>query len=420
MKKITLFILLFFSVAAFAFSAPGSKNKIVIKKETKKQTGKKSSKADSNGSENPMRRNFEIGLADLSLGVINDYLLLDDIFKDTMIIDLDKIKDELNIGYNLSLSPIFFNINVKDKWGFGLSTKLDAAGNFVLPGKMMSLKNAFEEKAEVNTAVFAEMGINWFYKIDQLKIKLKPSMYYPVVYINSDDISYTNNKDSLSVSYDAKLFTAWDENYKITASPGFDLYTGVEFPLAKVLGLSKIPLLDFGVGIDLYGINLSKSSIKNYSEYSGIIGSDNIDIFGVEDGKGGLGEDFFKTNEPVYGMEKRLITRPFRLQAWLDWRPLFGNRLITIYPMAGFSINPIYNEPFSKEYGIKGRLNLKNVFITELTIKQEDRLWQNSLDLTLNLRFVEVDLGFSLKSNTFINSLSGGGLGANFGLKFGW
>jgi len=418
MKKIIFFILLFLSIVIFAYSESKSKTKIAFKEPEK--TGKKSGKAASKSSENPMGRNFEIGLADLSLGVFNDYLLINDIFKETMVIDLDKIHDDMNVGFNLSVSPLFININIKDTMGLGISAKADATGNFALPGKMLSFKQAVEEKSEVNAAVFAETGINFFFTVNKLKIKLKPSMYYPVIYLKSDDISYTNNKDSLDISYDAKLFTAWDENHNITASPGFDLYAGFEFPLAKTLGLSKIPLLDFGVGVDLYGINLTGATLRNYSEYSGFIGKNNIDIFGVEDGQGGLGEDFFKTNDPVYGTEDRLITRPFRLQAWLDWRPLFGSKLITIYPMAGFSINPLYNEPFSKEYGIKGRLNLKDVFITELTIKQEDRLWQNNLNLILNLRFIELDLGVSLKSSAFIDSFSGSGFGANFGLKFGW
>ena len=432
MKKFIFFLLLIISIVTFAYSESESKAKTASKTTSKakaktkskaaaKKTEKKGGKADSKDSDNFMKRTFEIGLANVSLGVTNDFLLIDDIFKDSMVIDLDKIQDELNIGYNLSLSPIFFNINVKDKWGFGFSAKIDAAGNFVLPGKMMSLKKAFEEKAEINTAVFAETGISCFFTINKLKIKLKPSMFYPVIYLNSDDISYTNNKDSLNISYDAKLFTAWDEHYNITASPGFDLYAGLEFPFAKAVGLSKIPLLDFGVGIDVYGIQLSKATMKSYSEYSGLFGSDNIDIFGADGGQGGLGEGFFEMGmDAIYGMENRLISRPFRVQAWLDWRPISGSRLITIYPMAGFSINPLYNEPFSKEYGIKGRLDIKNIFITELTIKQEDRLWQDSLNIILNLKFVELDMGVCLKSPDFIKSLSCGGFGANFGLKFGW
>jgi hypothetical protein len=425
MKKITLFILLFLSIVIFAF--PESESKTAASSKTTKAKSakakkKKSAKKDSKEKKTPMRRTFEIGLANVSLGVINDFLSVDDMLKETIIVDLDKIQDSLNIGYNLCVSPIYININVKEKWGLGLSTKIDATGNFVFPGNMMSLKQAVDEKAEVNAAVFAEAGISWFFTLDKLKIKVKPSIFYPVVYLNSDDIYYNNNNDGLSISYNAKLFTAWDEFHNITASPGFDLYAGIEFPFAKALGISKIPLLDFGIGVDIYGINLTEATIKNYSEYSGLIGSDKIDVFGDEGGQGGLGEGFFEMglDDPVYGMEDKIVSRPFRVQAWLDWRPLFGSRLLTIYPMAGFSINPLYEEPFSKEYGIKARLDISNIFIAELSIKQEDRLWQDSITIILNLRLIELDLGVSVKSPEFIKDLSVGGVGANFGLKIGW
>ena len=446
MKKITLFILLFLSIVIFAFPESKSKTTASSKKEASSKTDtsskttkasdaktsdakakakkkkKKNAKKDTKEEKIPMRRSFEIGLANVSLGVINDFLSVDDMLKETVIIDLDKIQDTLNIGFNLCASPIFIYINVKDKWGFGLSTKIDATGNFIFPGNMMSLKKAVDEQAQVNAAIFAEAGINWFFTVDKLKIKVKPSIFYPVVYMNSDDIYYNNNSDGLGISYNAKLFTAWDEFYNITATPGSDLYAGIEFPFAKALGISKIPLLDFGIGVDVYGIKLAEAKIKNYSEYSGIIGSDKIDIFGEEGGQGGLGEGFLEMGleDPVYGMEDKVVSRPFRAQAWLDWRPLFGSRLLTIYPMIGFSINPLYDEPFTKEYGIKGRLDIKNIFIAELSIKQEDRLWQDSLNLILNLRLIEIDLGVSLKSQEFIKDLSVGGLGANFGLKIGW
>jgi hypothetical protein len=422
MKKITLFILLFFSIVIFAF--PESETKTTASSKTSKASTakakkKKSAKKNSKEEKIPMKRSFEIGLANVSVGVINDFLSVDDMLKETIIVDLDKIRNTLNIGYNLCVSPIFININVKEKWGLGLSTKIDATGNFVFPGNMMSLKQAVDEKAEVNAAVFAEAGISWFFTIDKLKIKIKPSIFYPVVYLNSDDIYYNNNNDGFSISYNAKLFTAWDEFHNITASPGFDLYAGIEFPFAKALGISKIPLLDFGIGVDVYGIKLTEATIKNYSQYSGLIGSDKIDVFGDD---GGLGEGFFEMGleEPVYGMENKIVSRPFRVQAWLDWRPLLGSRLLTIYPMIGYSINPLYDEPFSKEYGVKARLDINNIFIAELSIKQEDRLWQDSLNLILNLRLIELDLGVSVKSPEFIKDLSAGGVGANFGLKIGW
>jgi len=429
MKKITIFLFyfLFISLVIFAYTESewGSLDDSTPAKkiEAASEGPKNENKAEDEDSGNAtkksgsiMGRSFEIGLAQISAGFSNDFLSTSEIFKETLVIDLDKLQEGLNIGFYLISSPIYFNIN-RNNWGFGLNTKVDVTGNIGLSGKMLSFKQAVKEKSDLNAAAFAEIGISGYFTIYNFKIKVKPSIFYPVIYLKSDDISYTN-KDNLYISYNVKFFTAWDDDFNITASPGFDLYAGVEYPLAEVLGLSKIPLLDFGVGIDFYGIRLVRATIKNYTEYSGHIGSEeSLDIFG---GDGGFGDDFLEMNDPKSGTEDRLVARPFRLQAWADWRPLFGSQLLTIYPLIGFSVNPIFNDMFSMEYGIKGRLNLFNIFIAELAIKHEDRLWQNCLDLALNLKFFELDLGVNMKSASFIKSWSGGGFGVNFGMKFGW
>jgi hypothetical protein len=439
-KKFTALLIcsLAVSFAVFAYSesewgdddnsTPPKKNEVVTKELTNTYTANEEADDDEEDdtgggtkakkSKRLFDRTFEIGLINASVGFDNDFLAIRDIFKETMKINLDELQKGLNIGFHLISSPVYFNFK-RDYWGFGINTKVDVSGSLALAGKMITFREAVNEKSDLNAAVFAEIGINGYLTISNLKIKVKPAVFYPVIYLKTKNISYTN-KDNFNISYNVRFFQAWDDNYSLTASPGFDLYAGVEYPLADVLGLSRIPILDFGIGVDLTGIRIVRATIRDYTEYSGHFGSESglFDIFG-DQSEGGFG-DLFEMNDPVSGKEDYAVARPFRLKVWADWRPLFGTNLLTIYPMIGFSINPIFNEMFSMEYGIKGRLDLLNLFIVEFTIKQEDRLWQNCLDLALNLKVFELDVGINMRSASFAKSWSGGGFGLNFGLKFGW
>jgi hypothetical protein len=111
--------------------------------------------------------------------------------------------------------------------------------------------------------------------------------------------------------------------------------------------------------------------------------------------------------------------RPFKMLLWADWKP-FGIVPLSFIPTVGFSINPLYNQLFSMECGVKVRYDLLNIFIATLGIGYHDRLWKNSIDLALNLRAVELNLGFDLRSPEFLKSWAGGGYNVNLGLKFGW
>jgi hypothetical protein len=105
--------------------------------------------------------------------------------------------------------------------------------------------------------------------------------------------------------------------------------------------------------------------------------------------------------------------------AWADWR-VFGNRLLSFRPKVGFAISPLYIKPFVLEGGADVCLDLANILITTVGINYEDRLWKNSLNIALNLRAFEIDLGVELRSPDFLKSWDAAGFGASLGFKFGW
>ena len=103
-----------------------------------------------------------------------------------------------------------------------------------------------------------------------------------------------------------------------------------------------------------------------------------------------------------------------------DYRP-FETRKLSLIPVMGFSINPLYVNKGAFEGGLGVRFDLGNIFITTLGIHYMDRMWKNSVDFTLfNLRAFQLDLGLVFQSQKFVESWRGAGFGANFGIKFGW
>jgi len=368
-------------------------------------------------------RTVEFGL-NAKAGFSNDFLSAAEFFQKTIVLDLDKIKDGISINFDANVSPLYFNFNHKNNWGFGLSIKTDVYGLIGLSGKMLSFSEAVAEKSDISAAVFAEAAIPVFFHLQKLKIKVKPALYYPVIYAVSD-ISYTYSTDNkgsiLNLAYDINVHSAYSlEKYNgITASPGVDFQLGVEYPLSNALGLrDKFFMLDFDLGLDIVNIPLLSSSVKDYMKISGNVGSDKPFIFGSDDSD--MEKLFsFNSDNTTYGEDKQKVKRPFKMIAWGNWRP-FGIRLFTVIPEAGFALNPLYSKPFSMEAGLKTRLDISNLFIATFGMGFYDRLWRNSLDLALNLKAFEFDLGVDLRSQKFTKSWTGSGFGVNAGLKFGW
>jgi len=392
MKKLTIFLLIFFIIIPCIFAQRGE-----------------FAVAD---------RGFEIGIMKTSFGLSNDFLTTSDIFQETAIIDLDGLKKGFNMNLSLGVTPVYMSFNRKSNWGFGFSLGLDATGIIGLSGSMITFGEANDERSEISGAVFVETQFSTFFHVSKIRVNLSPSVFFPIMVLNpiagDSGISYTKStadgETILYIDYNFSVYTAFplDSEYvnfsDIITKPGFDINLGVVYPLFKGLDL----------GLDIYNLPLVPAQMHNYMKISGRIGSEApINIF--DDGLDG----FFNIDETETGENQIGIIRPFKLMAWAEWQ-LFGNRLLTIIPTLGFSLSDFYNRKFSLECGASARLDLANIFIATVGIGYYDRYWKNSIDLAFNLRLVEFNFGFDMRSSSFIQSWRAAGFGVNFGLKFGW
>ena len=365
-------------------------------------------------------RGFEIGIL-VNANVANNYLSIEQIFQETIELNLDNLANGFNINLGISIAPLYFKYNSKKGWGLGISTVVDAAGILGASGKLLSLDEATNDKSDLSGAIFASVGIDTFFTIKSLKVKLRPAMYYTLAYIKPD-LSYTNNDSAFGVSYDIRIYEAFSfdsfpDNFDLKASPGFDVSFGLEFPLSKALELNKkAPFLDFDIGLDFINIPIVPSSLSNYTQYSGSMGNDNLEGLSISD----FFASFKTDNESSSGEESVNVDRPFKVNLWANWRPFNGSSLFTIIPLIGLSINQLYVEPLSIEGGVSVCLSLVNMLIVRAGVNYMDRMWINSLSLAFNLRLFEVDLGVDIRSQEFLASWKGSGLGINAALKFGW
>jgi hypothetical protein len=352
-------------------------------------------------------RIFELGL-NADVGFANNYLTATDVFQETMILDLGNLKTGLRMDLGAKVSPLYFNFNRNNNWGFGVFVNAEAAGNADISGNMLTLREADNDKFGLGAAVFAEGGAHAFFHIKKFKVKIRPAGFYPLFYIEPD-MSYTfQSAESLKANftYNVLVYSAFsNETYsELSALPGFDLSAGVEYPLFSFLDL----------GLDLIHIPLVPAIVKNYMQATGTIGVETDNIFDAD-----LANLASTKADISYGTGSKNVLRPFKTLLYADYRP-FNTRLFSLLPSMGFAYSPLYVQPFSMEGGLKLRLDLSNLFITTLGVNYEDRLWKNGVGITLNFRAFNIDLGLAMQSEDFLQSWMAGGLAASLGLKFGW
>jgi len=380
-------------------------------------------------------RNFEIGFLNMNVGISNSFMGVSEIFKKTIVLDLDRLADGFNLNFGFELSPFYLHMKMKNGMAFGIETNVEATGALDLKGNLLTLHEATKEYSDISAAVFASITPTSSFHIQKFKIKVNPSLFWSLAYIKPPAITYTMSNDDgtvLYIDYNLDLYTAFPLNMSggltLTGKPGFDITMGVEYPLAKEIGLTKIlPFLDFSVALDFVNVPIAGSMMHDHLQMNGRIGSDQPldfnDIGSLFEGDGS-GDGPFSIGEMASSYDKSgvLVYRPFKMLLSVPWHPLFGSKLLTITPVIGFCINSLYSEGNrgTIEAGISAKLSIANCFLATLSLSYTDRMFVNSLLLALNLRAFEFFIGADLRSTDFARSWSGGGLGVALGFKFGW
>jgi len=422
-------------------------------------------------------RMVELSIANVGIGFSNNFIAASDIvrnpfyllwnikdvikdpeliWEEPIVIDLDRFFEGFKFGFGSPIKPVSLNFNWKDKWGFGLDiAHVDFSGNVSLSGNMVTISEAKKDQFGVGAAAFVDVGIPVFFHHRDLKIKIRPAAYVPVIYtepkITYSFTSFEKEKDGeripgtrFEVKYDMQVYSlvslkgiekgmdpivksladnAWDIPKN---NMGYDFGLSVEYPW--------LYNLDLGLDVVNIPVPFATAKLNHYMRLNGSVWADTHDLdimdFINEDEEGKTKElkdfkgtlyDYPDNFSPEYKVNKsgKKIFRPFAMLFYAHYRPLESQSVIFI-PSLGFSINRLYPKIAAVEGGLTVRLDAANLIITTLGINYNDRVWRNSIDFILNLRAFEFDLGIAFSSQSFVRSWQGAGLGVNIGLKFGW
>jgi hypothetical protein len=402
-------------------------------------------------------RTVELSVANVNFDFANDFLTAADFFnspfyllknikniiedpvlvyKDPVKINLNDFFDGFNFYFGTEIKPISLNFNRKDRWGFGLDiAHIKVEGNLSLAENILTFTQTDQEKSGVGGAVFVDMGIPVFFHLSKLKVKLRPSLYIPLVY-TEPNISYIGREGAaLKYNYNMRVYSLvgmedlldggidpavqdLQNNYWgiLRENVGYDFRLGLEYPCDRKLD----------IGLDFVNIPVpyAAATLNHYMQMQGSasLEIDEIDASTIRDNK-----DFWKNiykyeiDDLVtgYNADGIKIYRPFTMLLYGNYRP-FGTPTLTLIPSLGFSINYFYVKPFNMEGGLSIRYDLANIIILTFGVNHNEHKWINSIDFALNLRAIEVDLGLAFKGYTFTQSWDGAGLGVNFGIKMGW
>jgi hypothetical protein len=366
----------------------------------------------------------------LDVSVSNNFLPITDFFKETVFFDLDKLgRDGLDINLGIDFVPVYFTYDSKKGWGFGLSLGLETTGILGISGDLLSFSHARNSQSDFAGAVFGVAQASGFFHIQKFKVSVKPALFYTLAYVKPDNFAYTfstrDGKNVIYLDYDIRMYSVlvFNEYNNISSvslgTPGLDFSIGVEYPLSKEIGLNNLfPFLDFDVGLDFINIPIVPSTLTHYKQIVGSVGAK--DGFVLDENSSDLGSAFSENTKTFDREGKASFERSFKMLVSAKWRPLGGNKLLTITPVLGLSHDNLYFEPASFEGGVGATVNLINMFYATAGIHYFDRLWINSLDLAFNLQAFQIDLGVNMRSTDFIKAWSAGGVGVRFGLKFGW
>ena len=358
-------------------------------------------------------------------GLSNNLFSANEFMKKELVIDLHKLADECpdtGISILANANPsLEMNLNIKSL-SIGFSTGVDFFQRMDIHKSLVEflgygnnigqpLIAGITENAEIFTYAQANVGFNF----KRFRLHVKPAVFIPVLTINNSGGSFVfiNEADGtmkVHSNMNMAVYTTLDLTMKDgkisvnTAALENTLYTGYGFDIA---GSISLPFTDkFCIGADARIPIFPGRLNKKYS-----ITSD----FAFESTILEIGNKQFQFADPVVdaGVEEEVwVNRPIKLFGYVDTK-LFG-KLVELHVGAGFGIRKPFTEAslFYVEYQLGAALNLFSIVKVGIYTQYMDQVFAHGFGMTLNVRFVQLDLGATIQSADFKKSFVGAGAGA--------
>lgn len=388
----------------------------------------------------PPHRYFEIG-TEVHVGVSNNWFSVPDFFQETLVVDLNKMADNLSSGLTLdALLDARVNVAINGGKVFRMNIFAGAYGQgmvnisqemleFLANGNANTPNNTITAKLGTDINAYVEAGVRFQSIIQNLGICVTPTVFVPVAYV--PQVVATGKVEPQE---DGSMIATGKADIKAYSVVPLNDPTNIDInALLKDIGVdfsigaqyAIFPSLD--VGLEVLHIPALAASLRNETSF---VASADYKVnpvlnsaMGDTDTDGKYFEGSYEMSEITYTTltDPKKIRRPIEAVLMTEWRP-FGE-WFDVNGSAGYVFGENHNFKFAVGAGFHLlRMSKLGGHMLDFNIKSgyQDRIWTQQAELIWNLRAFELEFNVSSRSSNFLSSFTGTGLGAGFGLRIGF
>lgn len=386
----------------------------------------------------PPHRYFEIG-TEVHVGVSNNWFSVPDFFQETLVVDLNKMADNLSSGLTLdALLDARVNVAINGGKVFRMNIFARAYGQgmvnisqemleFLANGNANTPNNTITAKLGTDINAYVEAGVRFQSIIKKLGISVTPTVFVPVAYVPqvvaTGKVEPQEDGSMIATGKaDIKAYSVVPLNDPTNIDINALLKdVGVDFSIGAQYAI--LPSLD--VGLEVLHIPALAASLRNEASFS--LNADYTVHPVLDSATGGTDGKYFEgsyeMSEITYTTltEPKKIRRPIEAVLMTEWRP-FGE-WFDVNGSAGYVFGENHNFKFAVGAGFHLlRMSKLGGHMLDFNIKSgyQDRIWTQQAQLIWNLRALELEFNVSSRSANFLSSFMGTGLGAGFALRVGF
>lgn len=386
----------------------------------------------------PPHRYFEIG-TEVHVGVSNNWFSVPDFFQETLVVDLNKMADNLSSGLTLDAlldarvnvainGGKVFRMNIfAGAYGQGLVNISQEMLEFLANGNANTPNNTITAKLGTDINAYVEAGVRFQSIIKKLGISVTPTVFVPVAHVpRIVATAVVNPQEDGSMIATGKADVKAYSVVPLNDPTNVDINAlfkdiGVDFSIGAQYAI--FPSLD--VGLEVLHIPAWAASLRNEASFS--LNADYTVHPVLDSATGGTDGKYFEgsyeMSEITYTTltEPKKIRRPIEAVLMTEWRP-FGE-WFDVNGSAGYVFGENHNFKFAVGAGFHLlRMSKLGGHMLDFNIKSgyQDRIWTQQAQLIWNLRALELEFNVSSRSANFLSSFMGTGLGAGFALRVGF
>ena len=395
---------------------------------------------------------------DIPLSLSNNTFSLNDILVKDLVIDLQKLSENVSdkgsefislLNPNISSNINFSKFSIGSEFGIDGYFKVNFSKDWLnLLGKGYSAGDTINLGIDGCIDVYSYLDFPVTFEIGKFKFGITPGIFLPILTFESAYANASFNND-----IDGNIKATINTKYNVLVSsgiysvnkdkedtimpfmeiydnklPGFDLSASFEFPILKNLNLlvsGSFPIIPGKLNQRMSYMEQCTNFEASVSELIGISNKKNET---QDDNK--KNDEYYKSGrywESVgHGLEMEelpqayMINRPLKLNVYGIYNPFnflsltAGSGIVIKHP---FDSGDVFVYP---EYYCGGIINFFDVLKAAVSTEYTNQIFRHKIACVINLRIIEIDAGISLESSEFLKSFDFYGLGAQVGIILGF